>query len=89
MEKNQVSFVCWIFIETVKCSCFLQIDIPEKLNYWTKLIGHYEINSYKIMKNALLLKYSKLQLFLLKELGEVLRTDRRYIKVAAVLILCI
>ena len=30
---------------------------------WPKLIGHYEINSQKIIKNALLLKILKLQLF--------------------------
>ena len=33
------------------------------LHYWPKLIFHFEINSKKLIKSALLLKFLKLQLF--------------------------
>ena len=34
-----------------------------KLYYWPKLIGHYDINSQKTIKNTFLLKNFKIQLF--------------------------
>ena len=41
----------------------LGIKCKSKILWWSKLIGYYEINSLKNHKNAIILKFLKLQLF--------------------------